>query len=109
MDYWNTSLGSSEIVRVATRVQNSIDRLTTTVEHLNANVKSLTPLSSSTGLDLSVGTIKDLQHLVANESRTEQIHPEGATTRVFMEVLGVDSDTALHLRNFPTARARQVP
>jgi hypothetical protein len=104
MDYWNTSVIDSELYQHGKKVKESIDKLTIAINNLNKNVESLTPLTGATGLNLSVSTVKNLHHLAADETQTERINPEGAGYRVFMEVLGVDSNIALQLRNFFRSR-----
>lgn len=100
MDYRNTSVINSEIFEHGKKVKESIEKLTTAVNGLNNNIERLTAISGATGLNLSVPTLKNLQYLATGESQIEKINPEGCNYRVFMEVLGIDSGTALHLRDF---------
>ena len=51
-------------------------------------------------LDLSVSTLRNLKHLLAEDEQLERIDPSGCDYRVFMEVLGVDRDMASSLNQF---------
>lgn len=98
-DYRNTLVTQSEIQQHGKQLKESIDKLTSEVKELNKHVKNLSSVTSDTGLDLSITTIRNLKHLVAGSDQIEKINPAGCNYRVFMEVLGVDSSMALRLRS----------
>jgi len=99
-DYRNTLVTQSEIHQQGKQLKGAIDKLTSEVKELNRHVKNISSLTSDTGLDLSVTTIRNLKHLIGGEDRIEKVNPIGCNYRVFMEVLKIDGRMAQRLRSF---------
>ena len=99
-DYRNTLVTQSETERHGKRLKESIDKLTNEIKELNRHVKVISSLTSDTGLDLSITTVRNLKHLIAQEGQLEKINPAGCGYRAFMEVLGIGSGMALRLHSF---------
>ena len=57
-------------------------------------------IAGATGLDLSISSLRNLKHVVAGNEQLERLNPTGLDENVFMEVLGVDFETANRLRGF---------
>jgi hypothetical protein len=55
-------------------------------------------------LDLSVSSLKNLQHIAQGRNQVERIDPHVLDYHVFMEVLGVDTSMAMRLRSFFRSR-----
>jgi hypothetical protein len=55
-------------------------------------------------LDLSVSSLRNLQHIAQGRNEVERIDPHVLDYRVFMEVLGVDTSMAMRLRSFFRSR-----
>lgn len=73
--------------------------LTKEAVKLNSHISKLAPLADPTGVALSVTTLRNLRRLRSDED-FEKIDPTYLDYDIFMEVLGIDSNTALQLRDF---------
>jgi|SRR5579871_164796 len=51
-------------------------------------------IRGSTGLDLSIPTLRNLKRVFVDGGDPERIHPQGCDPTVFREILGVDQDMA---------------
>jgi hypothetical protein len=100
LDYFNTLEIDSELHQHGKKIKDSIDKLSATVRDLNRNVEKLTTVAGATGLNLSVSTVRNLFHILSEENTLEKINPFGLSYRVFLEVLGVNVNTALQLQYF---------
>jgi hypothetical protein len=64
------------------------------------HISRFTSIAGATGLDLSISSLRNLKHVIAGNERLEKLNPTGLDENVFMEVLGVDSETANRLSRF---------
>lgn len=99
MDYMNTAVIESELYEQSKKIESAIKDLAGKVNTLNTTLGKMLPIAGVTGLDLSIPTIKNLQHIMSNDGVFEKIDPFSCEYVVFKEVLGVNNDLALHLRN----------
>lgn len=99
-DYYGSALFESDIHEHGKEIKEAIKKLTDELTKLNAYVGRLAPVAKATGLDLSVSTLRNLGHLVKGDGQLEKLDPENASYDVFMEVLGVDVETADRLEGF---------
>lgn len=99
-DYRNTLVTHSEVYQQGKSLKEAVDKLTGEVKELNKHVKNISAVSGDTGLDLSITTLRNLQHLINGDGQIEKINPFFRNYQLFMEVLGVDSSMALRLRSF---------
>lgn len=99
-DYWGSYTPQSETYEQGREITEAIKKLTSEVERLRRQIEPLTKLAGATGLDLSVTTIRNLRSVVANLEHIEKLDPSGLDYDVFMEVLGVDMETAYNLSDF---------
>ncbi len=104
MDYWNTSVLHSELYDHGTKIKEAIDKATSEINKLNSHVDYIKNISGPTGLDLSVSSLKNLQHIAQGRNQIERMDPRVWDYRVFMEVLGVDASMAMRLRSFFRSR-----
>jgi hypothetical protein len=99
-DYWNSLVTQSETYEQGKKLKEAIDKLTNEVKELNRHVKEISYITSQTGLDLSITTIRNLKHLISGEEEIEKISPIGSDYRTFVEVLRVDRQMASRLQSF---------
>ncbi len=99
-DYLNSLVTHSETYEQGQKLKEAINKLTDEVKELNKHVKEISYITSATGLDLSVATIRNLKHIITGEDQLEKIDPVRCNHRTFMEVLRVDSKMALRLWSF---------
>ena len=100
MDFWGSYTGESEIYELGTEIKEAAKKLTDEVSKLSAHISRLTPLAGATGLDLSVSTLRNLRHIAAGNEPLEKLNPNNLSHVAFMEVLGVDFETAYRLSDF---------
>lgn len=100
MDFWGTYTGESELYELGKEIKEASRKLTDEVHKLNVSIQRLTSLTGPTGLDLSVSSLRNLRHVLSGDQQIEKLNPTGLDHDVFMEVLGVDFETAYRLRDF---------
>lgn len=100
LDYWGSYMPESEIHEQGKEITEAIKKLTGAVEKLDRHIGQLTKIAGATGLDLSITAIRNLSHVVANDADVEKLNPSGLDYDVFMEVLGIDIETASNLSDF---------
>jgi hypothetical protein len=99
-DYWGSYVPESDVYEQGKEITEAIKKLTGEVEKLNRHMARLTTIVGATGIDLSVTTIRNLRHVIANDEFVEKLNPAGLDYDAFMEVLGVDIETAYGLSDF---------
>lgn len=100
MDFWGSYTGESEIYELGKEIKDSTKKLTDEIGKLNGHLSRLTSIAGATGLDLSVSTLRNLQHISADNESLEKLNPTYLSHTVFMEVLGVDFEIAYRLSDF---------
>lgn len=99
-DYDEATVVESEMYEHGRTIKESLRNLTEEVKKLNRSLETIAHIAGGTGLDLSVTTFRNLQHIVSGDAQMEKIDPHGCSHKVFKEVLGVDHTMALKLRSF---------
>ena len=99
-DFLYTSSPSSPMYEQAGKIEKAIKKLTEEVRKEGQSLDRLTSLAGATGLDLSITTLKNLRHVLADGNEMERIAPWGLDYRVFREVLGIDFHLATRLEGF---------
>lgn len=100
MDYWGTSFHDSEISDQGKEIKEVLTKLTTQVERLNNHVERITTIAGTTGIDLSVTSLRNLRHVLVGDAHLEKLNPSGLAYTVFAEVLGVNDEIASRLEQF---------
>jgi hypothetical protein len=100
MDYWGASFLDSEISDQGKEIKEALTKLTAQVEKLNSNVERITTIAGTTGIDLSVTSLRNLRHVLSGDTNLEKLNPSGLAYTVFAEVLGVDYEIASRLEQF---------
>jgi len=100
MDFWGSYTGESEVYQLGKEIKEAANKLTSEIGKLNGYISTLTSIAGATGLDLSVSSLRNLRHIAAGNEPLEKLSPSGLSHVVFMEVLGVDFETAYRLSDF---------
>lgn len=107
-DFHNSAVPRSELYDTGERIRDELRKVTGQVEKLTRSLEQLIPLGDATGLSLSIPTLRNIGHLLRHEDELEKIDPEGCDYSVFLEVLGIDTQMALRLRNFFLSRNPEI-
>jgi hypothetical protein len=103
-----------EIEEQAKDMVERFDKLNQHFDTLNKTLENFKTIPGSTGLDLSIPTLRNLKRVLVEGGEPEAIHPQGCDWRVFKELLGVDLQMAFSIsRAFESQdsleRLRNVP
>jgi hypothetical protein len=94
-------LRKSDLLLHAEAIKESIDKLSKQSEQVTRILRDhLTPLTTASGLALSVTTLRNLRSICSGSDKLEPIDPLGGGHEIFVEVLGVDSGTAFRIWNY---------
>ena len=98
-DYYYTSSKTSLMEDEIKGIRESLDKLTSELSTKMASLSSLENISGPTGLDISVSSLRNIKHLL-NKEPFERIDAQYVSHRVFMEVLGLDIETAYKIERW---------
>lgn len=98
-DYYYTTSKTSFMEDEIKNIREAINNLTSELSRKMESLSSLENIAASTGLDLSVNTLRNIKHILTQEP-LEKIDARYVSDRVFMEVLGVDMETAYKLEHW---------
>ena len=98
-DLRGTLIKQSDVEKQGHEICRHIQDLTRAVETLSRRMESLSSLTSATGLQFSLSTLKNLQHLLTGKKEFEKISVKNCTREVFQEILEVDAGLAWQLEN----------
>lgn len=93
-EYLGTWPQYSEIEDLSKKIEKSINDLTSEVKDLKRQIEPLKSLIAPTGLSLSYTTLRNLKHLLQENSHFESLDPMGQDAQVFAEILGIDISLA---------------
>jgi hypothetical protein len=99
-DYFRAAVVETELYERGKAMEKVIEKLVREVGNLNAKLDVLSSIAGSTGVDISVRSLENLRHLLAQDGQIEKIDSGSAGYRVFQDVLGVDIQVALRLQSF---------
>jgi Putative DNA-binding domain len=94
-DYMMTAIVESDVTEQGEHLKKAIEDLTKEVAKIDSKLETISTIAGATGLDLSVSTLRNLNHLKDAEPKIERIPASGLGWPAFAEVLGVDRQTAL--------------
>ena len=100
MDFWGTYVGESEMHELGKEIKEAAKKITDEIRKLNVNMERLTSIAGPTGLALSVSSLKNLKHVISRDEQIEKLNPVALGYDAFMEILGVDVETACRLSDF---------
>ena len=95
--YEHTTAIRPEIEDHAKDMVERLDKLNDHFDKLLGTLQKLTTIPGSTGLDLSVPTLRNLKRVLIEGREPDPIHPEGCDYAVFKELLGVDVQMAYEI------------
>lgn len=98
-DYYYTTSKTSFIEDEIKNIREAINKLTSELSRKMESLSSLRDIAGPTGLDLSINSLKNIRH-VLNQEPFERINARYISDNVFMEVLGVDIETAYKLEHW---------
>jgi len=98
-DYYYTTSNTSIIEEEMKDIGEAINKLTNELSKKMEALSCLQNMTGSTGLQLSVDTLRNIKHIV-NQEPFEKINARYVSYEVFMEVLGVDMETAYKLHQW---------
>lgn len=99
-DYWGASLLESEVYYQSKEIKELVKGLSEELRTLNGHISKMTTIAGPTGLDVSVSTFRNLNHVLAGDNQFDKLNPIYLDYDVFMEVLGVEIETAYRLSDF---------
>ena len=103
-DYEGALVDRSELFEHGTQIKESFRELIKEVHKLNENMGGFPALADATGLSLSFPTLRNLKRIMEGSEQFEKIDPVYCSHKVFMEVLGVEMNIALRLRDLFSGR-----
>lgn len=107
-DYYYTTSKTSFIEDEIKNIREAINKLTSELSRKMESLSSLENIAAPTGLDLSVNTLRNMRHIL-NQEPLEKIDARYVSDKVFMEVLGVDMETAYKINHWIRFDAESNP
>ena len=99
-DHAHWQVRKSEVLQHASQVADAIKELAKHTDDIAVTLKStLEPLTTPTGLALSVTALRNLRHMSEGKGRIEPMDPIAGGHEVLSEVLGIDQATAFNIWN----------
>ncbi|MGI8990938.1 MAG: AlbA family DNA-binding domain-containing protein [Bryobacteraceae bacterium] len=96
-DYRDSMSVHSDVYGLGEILDKRIPELTKVVEGLDKTLKELLTLRGSTGLDLSLSTIRSLESILKGQDPFQPFDPRGFSHSAFQKVLSVDWELAMQL------------
>lgn len=98
-DYFWTTSKKSLVEEEVKRIREGINKLTDELSKKLTHIELLEDLINPTGLQLSHTTLRNLQHVLNKES-FEKVDARYVSDKAFMEILGVDDETACKIEHW---------
>lgn len=92
-DYRNSNFIKSGSEEIRDILKEQLGKLTEEVKKLNNNLENFKTIAGTTGLDLSITTLRNLKHFISGNN-FEKLNPENCNYQLFMELLNVDVEIA---------------
>lgn len=100
-DHAHWQIRDPELEKHAEELTASIDKLTAEAHSIAESLKKdLAPLTTPTGLSLSVTALRNLRHILSGTDTIERFSPLVRDVEIFTEILGVDRALALRIWNY---------
>jgi hypothetical protein len=87
----------SEIEEQAKDISEALGKLNGEIADLHKTLQRFATIPGSTGLDLSIPTLRNLKRVLVENGDPEPIQPEGCDATLFKELLGVDIQMAYQI------------
>ena len=98
LDYRDSTLIDSEESEAGKKIVASLKDVKNEIGKLNNQLDNISRIAGATGLNVSIPTLKNLGHLLANDNQIEKINPVYLSAEGFKEVLHIDEDLAYQLQ-----------
>lgn len=96
-DYLHTTISESELSNHGKKIESGLKELTSEIKKITSHLKDISSISSPTGLDISITTLRSLQYIISGQGSFEKIDPQYCPDDTFREVLKVDRELAYKL------------
>lgn len=98
-DYYYTTTKTTIIEEEIKNIHEAINKLTNELSKKMESLSCLQNMTGPTGLRFSIDSLRNIKH-IANQEPFEKINARYVSDEVFMEVLGVDMETADKLHHW---------
>ncbi len=99
-DFRGNSTPRSDVSELKDLLKNEIPKLTTEIKNLNRSIESLLTIAGSSGLDLSITTLRNIKNIISGDGNLEKVDPNSKDSRLFQEVLNIDENLAYKLEMY---------
>lgn len=96
-DYLHTSVRDSELYEHGKKIESGINNLTSEIKRLTGKLEEISSISSPTGLDISIGSLRSLKYIISGKGSFDKFNPQYCPGDIFREVLKIDHDLAYKL------------
>lgn len=93
-DYRETMSVKSDVEELKDVIKTGLNEFLREIKTLNRSIDEFKTIAGSTGLDLSLTTLKNLKNIYLGNGDLEKIDPDNCDYHVFKEVLGIDYQLA---------------
>ncbi len=99
VNYFGTYTDKSDIIQQGEKIEKEIKELTKEVKKIGESLSKIARISNSTGLGISISTLRDLKNLIERKP-FEKIDPTSINYLAFKEILEIDFHLASNLEHF---------
>ena len=99
LSYYGSYVEKSDIRIQGEKIEKVLIDLTTQTKNINENLKKIADISNSSGLQLSITSLRNIQNLL-NGSPVEKIYPVEIEYYTLKEILGVNEELALNIHRY---------
>jgi hypothetical protein len=99
LSYFGTYAEKSDTTKQGEKIEKEIKELTKEVKKIGESLLKIARISNSTGLGISISTLRDLKNLIERKP-FEKIDPTSINYLAFKEILEIDFHLASNLEHF---------
>ncbi len=93
-DYRGNSTLQSDVSDLKDVLKDGLSKLSEEISKLNSKIEPLQSIAGSSGLDLSITTLRNLRNIISGDGNLEKINTTYCSSILFQEVLNIDEDLA---------------
>ncbi len=97
-DYFYSTVEKNPLIKISDSLSTLAD-IQKELQDINKFIEDFKGISSATGIDLSLRTLKNLRHIYNGKSNFESIEIRRCDHEVIQEVLNIDFEMAFHIYN----------
>lgn len=98
LDYKDSTLIDSEESEVGKKIVDSLKELKNEISKLNNHLENISYVTGTRGLNISIPTLKNLGHILANDGQIEKVDPSYLRIEEFKEILDIGAELAYELQ-----------